>query len=482
MRNLTLSELSKTLWRRRWWFVVPALLGLAVGYGIYRMLPPTYRASTLVMVEKQKVPSDYVKATVTTSMQERLDTIEHQILNRGNLERIVREMDLYPELRRQASLDAVIAQVRNDITIRHQGETFRIYFEALNPRKAADTANRIADLFIEENLRLRARQAKETSSFLEGELRDTKSKLELQESKIAVFKQHYMGELPEQRDTNLRAVEQLQTKLEINMDALDKAETRKLLLQREMAELSYPAERSPLAPSAPAAPSRIEQVRAQLAELRSRYTERHPDVIRAQAELERLEREPAQIEVSEAAPLPAPPARRVDPVLRTQLQAVDLEIRNLQNERERTLGDIAGIQARLANIPRVEQELLSLSRDYDNIQRSYDSLLAKRIDARLAENLEKSRQSEQFTVLETAAPPSLPYSPNLLLLLALGLGGGGFIGILGAMLREQTDSTYQDADELHRDFPNVPVLATIPVFDVAAGGFPVLSKSRFRRR
>ena len=147
--------------------MIPSVLGLIVAYGVYRSLPPTYRASTLVMVEPQKVPADYVKPTITNSLAERLDTIEHQILNRDNLERIVREMNLYPELRGAASVDDLIDQVRDDITIKHQGETFRIYFDGGNPRTVAATANRIADLFIDANLELRARQAKETSAFLE---------------------------------------------------------------------------------------------------------------------------------------------------------------------------------------------------------------------------------------------------------------------------------------------------------------------------
>jgi polysaccharide chain length determinant protein (PEP-CTERM system associated) len=488
MKNLTPIDLLRAVWRRRWWFVIPSVLGLIAAYGVYRSLPPTYRASTLVMVEPQKVPADYVKPTVTTSMQERLDTIEHQILNRDNLERIVREMNLYPELRGAASVDDLVARVRDDITIKHQGETFRIYFEGGNPRTVAATANRIADLFIDTNLELRARQARETSSFLESELRDTKAKLELQEARIAAFKQRYMGELPEERDTNLRAVEQLNTKLEINMDALDKAETRKLLLQREIADLRTAAQSrvAPASPSAPPAPTRVDQLRNELTELRARYTDRHPDVIRAEAELARLEKAeratPPAIEVSDAAPLPPTPP--VDPALRAQLDATEMEIRNLQAERERILADSAGLQGRVANTPRIEQELLSLTRDYDNIRRSYESLLDKRINARLAENLEKSRQSEQFTVLERAVPPSVPYGPNKLLLLAMGLAGGCLLGAVAALLREQTDSTYTDADELLRDFPGVQVLATIPVFSGSGstGAFPGLNRARAKRR
>lgn len=494
MKNLTLSDLTRAVWRRRVWFAVPLLLGVVAAIWALRVLPKSYRAVTTVLVEPQKVPADYVKPTIATSIEERLRTIEPQIKNRDNLARIVREMDLYPELTRQGFLEGAIARARRDLTIQLQGNTFRIYFEGRDPVKAARTANRVAESFIESNLKLRENQAQGTSSFLETEMEKTKSRLEIQEAKIAEFKRQNLGDLPEQRDTNLRSVEQLQTKLEINMDALDKAETRRLLLQSQMAELRNQqsgSRRSTLAalgmaPAAPGQPSRLDQLRAQLAELRARYTDRHPDVIRTRAEIAQLE----ALEKVQKTPPPAPSAAastpatatddddapKADPMLKAEVASVDLEIRSLKTERERILGDIARVQGRLENVPRVEQELLSLTRDYDNIKSSYESLLDKRLNARLYENLEKSQQGESFTIIERALPPTSPYSPNPLLVLGLGLIAGGLLGLLAALLRERSDHTYPDVDSLQQAFPGLPVLATIPVFQGAR------SAARTRRR
>ncbi|MEA2563089.1 MAG: protein tyrosine kinase modulator [Acidobacteriota bacterium] len=495
MNNLTLSDLLRAVRRRPLWLIVPVLLGLAAAWGALRLMTPIYRASTLVMVEKQKVPADYVKATVTSGMEERLSTIEQQITNRSNLERIVEEMNLYPELRTMEPIENVVGVARANLTVAKKGDSvFTIFFKDPDPVKAANTANRVAELFILENLKLRENQAQGTSSFLEAELAETKQKLELQEAKIAAFKSQYMGQLPEQRDTNLQAVGQLQDKLEINMDALDKAETRKIILQREIAELSRPVPvpqvQMPSAPSGPKAPTRLEQLQAQLAELRSRYTAQHPDVIRLEAEIEQVRKieRGQQIDVSEAPAMPPPPQTytpRADPRLLAQVEAVDMEIRSLQGERARILADIGNTQVRLENVPRVEQQLLSLTRDYDNIQRSYESLLAKRIDAKLAENLEKSRQSEQFNILEKAIPPADPYSPNRLLFLVIGLAGGTLLGMVSAFLREQTDSTFAEGDALQNAFPGVHVLATIPQMTPQTGGsgelFRAAAYGRFRR-
>lgn len=487
--NLTLGDLARSVWRRPAWLIVPVLIGVAAAWGALQVLTPIYRASTLVMVEKQKVPADYVKPTVTMGMEERLSTIEQQITNRTNLERIVQEMDLYPELRQLEPMEKVVRVARDNLTVAKKGDSvFTILFKDPDPVKAANTANRVAELFIQENLRLRENQAQGTSTFLEAELEQTKQRLEAQEAKIADFKRLYMGQLPEQRDTNLSAVGQLQDKLEINMEALDKAETRKIILQRQIAELGQlgqPVVMLPPTSTGPRAPTRLEQLQAQLIELRSRYTDRHPDVVRTLAEIEQVRKLESEIEVSEAEPMPAlaaPAPVRVDPALRAQLEGIDMEIRSLQAERARILSDIGSFQVRLENVPRVEQELLSLTRDYENIQKSYENLLAKRIEARLAENLEKSRQSEQFTILEKAIPPADPYSPNKLLLLAIGLAGGAVLGLIAALLRDQTDSTFAEGDTLQKAFPGVPVLATIPQLSVGDGdSLRATAYGRFKR-
>jgi polysaccharide chain length determinant protein (PEP-CTERM system associated) len=490
MKNLTISDLVRVIRRRRFWFMVPLLLGLAGSVLAYQVWPRKYRAFTTVLVEPQRVPADYVKPTVTSNIEDRLRTIEPQIMNRDNLERIIRELNLYSEVRHGDAMGDAVGQMRRDLTIQLQGDTFFIFCRGKDPVKVARTANRVAELFIESNLKLRENQAQGTSAFLEHELERTKRRLELQEARIAAFKRLNMGDLPEQRDTNLRAVEQLQTKIEINMDALDKAETRKLMLQTQIAEMRrYPASSRSShrggggvasSPSAPEPPSRLEQLQAELASLRARYTDRHPDVIRTQAEIEQLEKEESRTPRREETATAMAPAAdeeeederpaaapRVDPILKAELASVEREIRGLRAERERTLNDIANVQVRLENVPRVEQSLLSLTRDYDNIKRSYESLLDKRLNAKLYENLEKSQQGERFTILERALPPGTPYSPNMLLTLAAGLALGGLCGLAAVVLRERADPTYFDADSLQQAFPGLPLLATIPVFQGA---------------
>ena len=477
MLNLTPLELIRALLRRWVWILPPLVAGLLLAFGVLRILPKTYTAGTLVVVEKQKVPSDYVKATVTTSMEDRVRTVEQQVNNRNTLARIINELGLYPEIRKEGSMADVIERVRKDLKVVKQGDSlFGISFQYVDPKKAAAVANRSAELFIEDSLKQRATQAQGTSSFLETELGETKGRLESQEARIATFKQSYMGELPEQSETNLKMVESMQAKLEISLGALDKAEQRKLYIQTQIAQGRDAALPPRPGVSAIQPPSRLDVARIDLANLLGQYTERHPDVIRKREEIAYLEKEERDKKTAAAADAAGSAAQtlassatpaKIDPILRAELESVNLEIRSLQIERDRVQGQIAQMQGRLENVPRVEQQLLSLTRDYDNIKKSYDSLLEKRINARLAENLEKSQQGEQFTILEKAIPPEVPSGPNKLFILVAGLGAGGVLGLGLALLREYMDSTYSDSEALQTAFPGVSVLATIPLFTPA---------------
>ena len=163
--------IPRILWKRKLWVLVFLVLGLAGGVLALKSLPPMYEASTMILVEAQQIPKEYVKTTVTSNLTQRLRTIQQQITNRENLERIVHDLDLYPELRQVAPMEEVVARARRALTIKvERGRTFRVTFRGKDRFEVAKAANRIAELFLLENLNVRASQAEKTSEFLEVEL------------------------------------------------------------------------------------------------------------------------------------------------------------------------------------------------------------------------------------------------------------------------------------------------------------------------
>jgi polysaccharide chain length determinant protein (PEP-CTERM system associated) len=429
-------------------------VGLIGGYLAWKLLAPKYRASTMILVESQKVPTDYVKTTVTSSLAERLRTIQQQITNRENLERIILELDLYPEFRQAAPMEDVVAHARRALRVRvERGATFRVSFRGSDPVEVARAANRIAELFIEENLKVREGQAERTSQFLETELEEMRGRLEQQEEAVAQFRLGHEGELPEQRDSNLVAISRLEAELEANREAIQQADLRKLLIETE--QRSQDTETISPATSI----SRLDELKLELAQLKSRFTDRHPDVIRLQREIAELESQAKELaEVEEV-----PPPSATDVYSAAEVRALNRDLARLGDERGQILREIGRFERRLERTPRVHQDLLILTRDYDNLRASYEKLLGKRLEARLAENLERSQQGEQFRILERAVPPSRPYFPQRTFCLGGGLLIGLALGVGAGFLREEVDQTFGDPQSLQSAFPEVEVLTAIPL-------------------
>src|SRR5215813_4595293 len=94
-KSLTPQDYLEIFWRRKWWLILPFIVGTSITIFYSYSLPPVYRSSTLILVEPQQVPTSYVSSTITYGVQERLNTIKPQILSRTNLERIAKEFALY---------------------------------------------------------------------------------------------------------------------------------------------------------------------------------------------------------------------------------------------------------------------------------------------------------------------------------------------------------------------------------------------------
>ena len=446
---------AKELWRQKVLVLAAVLVGLAGGLLVVQVTDPVYSAGTLIMVEAQKIPSEYVRPTVTAGMQERLKTLEQQITNRDNLEQIISELNLYSDLRLKATREEVIHQARRDLTLRVQGDSiFRVAFRGSDAEAVANVANRIADLFITENLRLREERAANTTEFLNEELEETRLQLEEQESRVAAFRVENNGQLPEQLQSNVATLSQLQRELQITLDSIEQAELRKLLLGEDRRAGVPVATQETVS----TLESQLQKLRLELVGLRSKYSDQHPDVLRVEAQISGLEKEalarPTRNKVS------PPPQEQI--VHQAEMAKIDAESTRLEKERLRILSDINRVKYRLEMTSQVKQGLVSLNRDYRNLEQSYQSLLNKRIDARLAENLERKQQSEQFRILERAVPPSKPIAPNKKLYLAAGLLMGTVIGTGLALLRMQLDSTFDTPDALRMAFPAVPVLTSLP--------------------
>jgi uncharacterized protein involved in exopolysaccharide biosynthesis len=431
--------------------------------------------------------------------------------------------------------DIKLTPISADVTDRRTGSqvrstiAFSLSYDSEVAANAQKIANELTTLFLNENVKNRQQKAAETTSFLDEELARMSEHISALEKRLADFKKRNQGRLPELALANLASSERMsseiqrlerdlqfgeerrsallaqlaetkpnvpvstgagpaldpadrlsaqQTQLTVLLGSFNEEHPDVKRLRREIAKLQVEAGTQD---DSAAREARLAGVRDELAQARRRYNAGHPDVAR-------LERSFAAAEAA-AASASAPVStsssgasgsrqRKADnPVyltLKSQVETLNAQIQSMQTERETLRTQLGKIDARVVQAPEVEREYLEMGRDLDSSRTRFRELRDKQMQAQVAEQLERGRKAERFTLLEPPIYPEKPYRPNRSIIVLMGavLALAGAIGV--ALLREALDGTVHSPREAAR-LLQVPVLALIP-------GEPVLLRPGVRRR
>jgi len=474
-KKYTPEVIFEIAWRRKWLILIPAVLVAGTVAVVTHRLPNVYRSDTLILVVPQQVPEAYVKSTVTTRIEDRLQSVSQQILSRTRLERIIQDLNLYPERRRSELMEDVVDRMRKDIDVQIvKGDAFRVSFVSEDPRSAMRVTERLASFFIDESLRDREVLAEGTDQFLEAQLEDARRRLIENERKLEEYRQRHNGELPTQVDANMQGLHNTEMQLQALIDSLNRDRDRRLMIERAIGDVS--AAESATVVDLPrqseaaqkSASEQLEDAEQMLRALQLRLKPEHPDIVRMKRSIAELQRradaEAAQRPVSENTVVsPAEAARRNRVAeLKTEMQTLDLQISAKQAEEKRLRGTLASYQGRVEAAPVRETELAELMRDYDTLQASYRGLLTKKQDSQIAANLERRQIGEQFKILDQARIPEKPSSPNRPQLYVLGVLAAIGIGLACAAIAEYLDRSMRSEEDV-RIAVNLPVLATVPI-------------------
>jgi len=462
------------VWRRRKWIGILAFSAVCAGAITAAVsLPNLYRATATVLVERQQVSEAFVRPSVTAELETRIQTIHQQVMSRARLTDVITRFGLYRDLWGIVPIDALVERMRREIqlTLRGVEQTsgrggtiaFTLSYSGREPRTVAQVTNTLAAFYVEENTKSRERQATQTAEFLKAQLADIKRELDEQQRRLSEFKLRHAGEL-QQVEVNLTALDRLNTQLRLTSESQIRAMERRERLEQQLADTESAALVTPQADS-PAA--QLLKLKQELAELRRRFSDQYPDVIRVKAEIAALEGEVAQIGTDgrTRAAAPANPAMRL---ATRSLGEVAGELKLLKEEEASLRKVIAGYEGRVENAPRRQQELQQLSRDYDTVNERYQTLLKRSEEAQLAANLEQGQSTEQFRILDPAIPPARPAAPNRLWLLAMGFVASLALGFGAIVAAEKLDTTFHAVDDLCA-FTNVPTLARIRPIPTATG-------------
>lgn len=465
--------------RRKWWFMIPVAVSIVAALLLVWLLPRSYQSTATIGVSTPRVAANMVGAA-TADRAERTRAIAQQLRSRPVLERAAR----LEGLDQHESIDNAVNRLNRGLAVsfsssaikgnmtpdqREQLDSYDVVYTEGTAAEAQRILSRVAQVFVEENSRSRELRAQDTAEFISLQLRASEDRLTALEGRLRVAKEAYMGRLPSQTGANLQMVEGLQRQVESNATQIRGEQDRLSLLDRQIEEMERGLDTGPINRSSAVGTTqtRILALRSQLADAQLTFTDKHPEVVRLKEELQIAEKA-AESERE----LPSKDRASVlqgNPEYRRLVQDRNtgrMRIAELQRQQNVADSGIGQYRARVEAAPRVEQEMLSLTREYDLEREAYGKLKERRQAATLNEELMRSQGGEQFSILVPATFPTSPFSPNPLRVMLMALAAGLVIGGGGVMGREYLDRSVHDVRALRDEF-ELPVLAEIPRIEPA---------------
>jgi polysaccharide chain length determinant protein (PEP-CTERM system associated) len=468
--TLQLSDL-KGIARRR----APLVLGVALSvtlasYWLAMALPNEYESYATVLVEPQAVDPGLVEAGVAqTDLNRRLHLMTAQILSRPRLSRVIDDLGLYKDeshylvrneviniMRGQIKVEPVIPELQQKQVMRGDFEIdqFRIAFRDDDPVVARDVAQRLANDFIQEHIAVRVRTSQKSVEFVEAEVNRLAETIRTVEDRIAQLKAENAGRLPQDVPANQHKLERILESLSDSRREVATARSDESFFRAQSATarelLSGERDDSPEA--------RKRSLELMLADFQARgFTDKHPDVVRARAELVALE-EKITAAKAEAA---AGPGSLAEHSADAEARRAELRRAHAEEEIARLEEAASQIQELLAQAPEVAKQLDELQREYQHLFQSYQDFSNRRLEAGVQADLERRQLGEQFRVLEAAFLAPGPSSPNRLIIVVIGVVLGFVMGTAIGVVLEAADTTVHTPRQLQMRF-NLPVLAAIP--------------------
>jgi len=476
-RELTIDDYVAILRRRLWVILIPTVVGPALALAYSMTLHNRYTSSTLVLVEQQKVPESYVRSVVTDELNQRLATMQEQILSRTRLQPIIEKFGMYKTEAGRASTEDLVAQLRGSIMVTPvrpmlgTGENrlpgFTISFTADNPQLAQRVCAEITSMFMEENLKVREQRAEGTTEFLGKQLEEAKRKLDDQDARLAAFKQRYIGQLPGQEQANLNILMGLNTQLDAVNQALSRAQQDKTYMESLLSQQLAAWKASQQANTPDTLERQLATLQSQLVTLEAHYTEDHPDVIKAKNDIAQLKKkmDEAGAVAKDKPAVETQTASRIEPPhiqqMRNQIYMVEQNMRERSSDQGRLREQIKTYQARVQLSPVVEQQFKELTRDYQTALEFHNELLAKKTQSEMSTDLEKHQQGEQFRVMDPPNLPERPSFPNRRMIGVYGLGGGMALALSLALVLEMRDKSLRNERDVEF-YLQLPTLALVP--------------------
>jgi polysaccharide chain length determinant protein (PEP-CTERM system associated) len=485
-REMTIDDYVSILRRRIWLLIIPGVVFAVGAYTVSLFLPARWTSETVVLVEQPSVPESIAKPIFSGDLNERLATMQEQILSRTRLQQMIEKFGLYRDEVGKRSMEELVGRLRSSIQVspvRPMAETrynglpgFTVSVMAGQAQLAQQICTEITSIFMQQNILLGQRKVDDASDFINRQLQEAKAKLDEQDAKLADFQRRHSGELPEEMQQNFSLLTGLSSQLEGVNQALNRAQQDKIFVESTLSTQIAASKLSPTGENPDRLAQELSTLEGQLSVLQSRYTDEHPDVVKLKHDIAQIQKKMQDQQAAMASgaalskqernglPGDSPQVQQ----LRAQLHQIDVTLRERTAEQGRLQQDINRLQSRLQMSPAIAQEYKAITRDHETALNFYNDFLKKQTEAGVSQDLLRRQEGEQFRVLDAPSLPQKPTFPNRPVFGVGGLMAGLGLGFGLALVLEAKDTslrTERDVEVLLK----LPILALIPATEIVKG-------------
>ena len=477
-RVLDIDDYLAIVRRHLWLISLVALSATIIGFVVSFFFPPQFTSRSLVLVERQTIPAGYVRPIVTTSLVDRIATLEQQVLSRSRLEQLVDRLGLakggktvegaIDTIRRNVSFSEADPYSSSSISFRKSADVIGFYvsFTAENAQDAQQICSEITSIVLAENSKMREQVALNTTDFLARQLADAKSNLDQKDQEFAEFKSRYLGQLPSDVDNNLRILAGLNSEFEANTQAISRAQQDKSYTQSLLDQQVAAWKSSQFSQTSDTISQRLVALRTQLVTLQTRYTDDYPDVVKMKDDIAALEAKEKEMDESGPEDIGSETKKgRAEPPgimqLRERIHQNEVLIERATLKEKQLQAMVDFYQGRLTLSPKVEEQYKQLTRDNEVAHRLYETLLANKSESEIQTDLERRQQGEQLRLLDPANLPNSPSFPVRWKFAGGGLVAGFALGAGVVFWLELRDRAIRDERDVLAAL-ELPMLASVP--------------------
>jgi polysaccharide chain length determinant protein (PEP-CTERM system associated) len=491
IRQLQLA--ARGMWRRRWWGLAVAWLGLLIGIGVLMRLPDKYEAAARVFVDTDSILKPLMSGlTVQPNIQQQIAIVTRTLISRPNMEKLVRSTDLDLALRTARDKDELIDDLIGTIKISSTGQNnlYLVTFRHPEPEKARRVVQGLVSMFVESSLGDSRKDADTARRFIEDQIQAYEKRLAEAEARVRDFKLKNMALMNTDGRDFLSRMGALSEQIAKSRLELRAAEQSRDALKQQLAGSTETPGGAPAEPSAaditiPEIDGRIQSMKQGLDEMLRRYTDQHPDVVNTRRVIAELEAEKKkEVEERMKNPKAAPMAGfqgGIAQQLKFALAESEANVASIRAQLAEYENRLVQARANAQRVPEIEAELTALNRDYEIQKRNYEQLVSKRESVKIAGDLDSSAATVDFRIIDPPRVSPKPVAPNRLLMLPLVLLAALGLGAVVSFGVSQILPTIHDGRAL-REVSGRPVLGTVSLLSNPAvvraarrGGFAFYS-------